>query len=134
MNCILFIHSSTDGHLGSFCLLVIMNNAAVKIRIYLYLSLRPCFQLHWVWYTEWEGIAGSYGNSESYGLPKWLSGKECQPVQELQERQVRSLRWEDSLEEEMAPDSSILAWKVPMDRGTWWVTVHGVSEESDTTE
>ena len=54
MNCILFIHSSTDGHLGSFCLLVIMNNAAVKIRIYLYLSLRPCFQLHWVWYTEWE--------------------------------------------------------------------------------
>ena len=26
-----------------------------------------------------------------------------------------------------------LAWKVPMDRGAWQVTVHGV-EESDTTE
>ena len=77
------------------------------------------------------GIAGSDGNSEWYGLPRWLSGKECRPVPELQERQVRSLRWEDSLEEEMAPDSSILAWKVSMDRGTWWVTVHG-SQKSQT--
>ena len=81
------------------------------------------------------GIAGSYGNSaESYGLPRWLGGKDCPPVQELQERQVRSLRWEDSLEEDMAADSSTLAWTIPMDRGTWWVTVHGVSEELDTPE
>ena len=32
---------------------------------------------------------------------------------------VRSLGWEDLLEKEMAPHSSILAWKNPMDRGTW---------------
>ena len=32
----------------------------------------------------------------------------------------------DSLEEGMATHSSILAWKVPMDRGAWWATVHGV--------
>ena len=33
----------------------------------------------------------------------------------------------------MANHSSILAWRIPMDRGAWWATVHGV-EKSDTTE
>ena len=31
---------------------------------------------------------------------------------------VRSLGWEDPLEEDMATYSSILAWRIPMDRGT----------------
>ena len=35
----------------------------------------------------------------------------------MQETQVRSLGWEDPLEEEMATHSSILAWRIPMDRG-----------------
>ena len=30
---------------------------------------------------------------------------------------IRSLDWEDLLEEGMATHSSILAWKIPMDRG-----------------
>ena len=30
---------------------------------------------------------------------------------------VRSLGWEDPLEEDMATYSSILAWRIPMDRG-----------------
>ena len=34
-------------------------------------------------------------------------------MQELQETQVRSLDWEDLLEEEMATLSSILAWEIP---------------------
>ena len=44
------------------------------------------------------------------------------------ETQVRSLGWEDPLEEGMATDSSILAWRIPMDRGAWWGTVHGVTK------
>ena len=32
---------------------------------------------------------------------------------EMQETQVQSLGWEDSLEKEMATHSSILAWKIP---------------------
>ena len=32
---------------------------------------------------------------------------------------VLSLGWEDPLEEGMATHSSILAWKIPMDRGAW---------------
>ena len=28
----------------------------------------------------------------------------------------------------MATHSSILAWRIPMDRGAWWATVHVVTE------
>ena len=38
------------------------------------------------------------------------------------------LDWEDPLEEGMAIHSSILAWTIPMDRGAWWATVHGVAQ------
>ena len=31
-------------------------------------------------------------------------------------------------EKAMAPHSSTLAWKNPMDGGAWWATVHGVAE------
>ena len=41
---------------------------------------------------------------------------------------VQFLGWEDSLEEYMAIYSSILAWRLPMDRGAWWATVHGVTK------
>jgi len=34
---------------------------------------------------------------------------------------VQSLGWEDPMEEGMAIHSSILVWRIPMDRGTWWV-------------
>ena len=34
-------------------------------------------------------------------------------TQEMQETQVRSLDWEDTLEEEMATHSNILAWRIP---------------------
>ena len=35
-----------------------------------------------------------------------------------------TLGGEDPLEEGMATHSSILAWRIPMDRGAWWATVH----------
>ena len=41
---------------------------------------------------------------------------------------VQSLGGEDPLEEGMATHSSILAWRISMDRGTWQATVHGVSK------
>ena len=40
----------------------------------------------------------------------------------------RSLGQEDSLEEGMATHSSILAWRIPKDRGAWWAAVHGVAK------
>ena len=41
----------------------------------------------------------------------------------VQETWVQSLGWE---EEGMATHSSILAWRIPMDRGAWWAPVQGV--------
>ena len=42
---------------------------------------------------------------------------------------VRSLGWEDPLEEGMATHSSIFAWRISMDRGAWeGATVHGVAK------
>ena len=40
--------------------------------------------------------------------------------------QVQSLNWEDPLEEGMQP-RSILAWRIPMDRGAWQATAHRVT-------
>ena len=51
----------------------------------------------------------------------------------MEETWVKSLGREDLLEEGTATHSSILALENHMDRGTWWVTVHGVTE-SDMTE
>ena len=41
---------------------------------------------------------------------------------------VQSLSWEDPLEKGMATHSSILAWRILMDRGTCRVTVYGVAK------
>ena len=45
----------------------------------------------------------------------------------MPETQVQSLGWENPLEEGIVTHSSILAWRIPMDRGTWRGTIHGVT-------
>ena len=44
------------------------------------------------------------------------------------ENWVRSLGGEDPLEEGMATHSNILAWRIPIVRGAWQATVHGVAK------
>ena len=46
----------------------------------------------------------------------------------MQETWVQSLGWEDLLEEGRATHSSILAWRIPLDRGAWQATVHRVAK------
>ena len=41
---------------------------------------------------------------------------------------IQSLGWEDTLKEGTAIHSSILAWRIPMDREAWWATVRGVAK------
>ena len=40
---------------------------------------------------------------------------------------VRSLGWEDLLGKGMATHSSILTWRIPIDREAWGATVHRVT-------
>ena len=51
----------------------------------------------------------------------------------ISETCVQSQDWEDPLEEGLATHSSIVAWRIHMDRGAWRATVHSL-KESDTTE
>ena len=46
----------------------------------------------------------------------------------MRETWFQSLGSEDTLEQEMETPSSILAWSIPVDRGAWWATVHGVTK------
>ena len=50
------------------------------------------------------------------GFPGSSEGK-VSPA--MRETWVRSLDWEDPLEEGMATRFSILSWRIPMDRGAW---------------
>ena len=49
-------------------------------------------------------------------------------MQETEEMQVRYLGQEEPLDEGTAPHSSILAWRIPMDRGAWRATVQWVAQ------
>ena len=82
------------------------------------------------------GLGRSPGEGIGYSLQYSWASLMAQMVQNppaIWESWVRSLGWEDPLQEGMATHSSILAWRITVDRGAWWATVHGVTE-SDTTE
>ena len=49
-------------------------------------------------------------------------GRHCEPGAGI------LVGWEDPLGEGMATHSSILAWRIPMERGSWRAIVHGVSK------
>ena len=46
----------------------------------------------------------------------------------MEETGVQSLSQEDPLEKGMATHSTILAWRIPMEREAWWATVHRVAK------
>ena len=46
----------------------------------------------------------------------------------MQETWFWSLAREDPLEKGMANHSSILAWRIPVDRGDWWAAIPGVAK------
>ena len=64
-------------------------------------------------------------------IAQWV--KNPSAIQETQETWVPSLGWEDPLEEEMAPNSSILAWRIPRTEEPGGLQLLG-HKESDTTE
>ena len=61
-------------------------------------------------------------------LMTFLAAQTVKNPPAMQETWVGSLGWEDPLEKETATHSSILAWRIPMDREAWWAVVHGVAK------
>ena len=77
------------------------------------------------------GSGRSPGEGIGYSLQYSWASLVAQTVKNLPavwETWVQSLGWEDPLEEGMATHSSVLAWRIPTDRGTWWATGHGVTQ------
>ena len=63
--------------------------------------------------------------TESLGFPGGSDGKEST----CNEGDLGSIPgWEDPLEEVMGTRSSILPWRIPMDREAWWTTVPGIAK------
>ena len=106
-------------------------------------------------WSEWPSLKSlqiiNAGENVEKKEPSYTSGGECKLVQLIQrtvwqfpgpslvaqmveklpamwETLVWSLGWEDPLEEGMATHSSILAWRIPKDRGAWGVIVHRVTK------
>ena len=77
------------------------------------------------------GLGRSAGEGLVYTLQHCWASTVAQLVKNLptmQETWVRSLCWEDPLEEGKATHSSVLTWRIP------WTTVPWGHKESDTTK
>ena len=61
------------------------------------------------------------------GLPWWVA-QMVKNLPAIWEAWVQSLCWEDPLKESMATHSSILAWRIPIDRGAWQGQSIGVAK------
>ena len=74
----------------------------------------------------------SLGGVKSYTWASFVA-QLVKSLPAMWETWVRSLGWEDPLEEGVATHSRIPAWRIPTDRGASWASVHGVAE-LDTTK
>ena len=77
-------------------------------------------------------LRGCQGSRE-YEFPRWVLVEKEPACQHRRHKRCRFDPWvesgrKDPLEEGMATHSSVLAWRIPMDRGAWWATVHKVAQ------
>ena len=61
-------------------------------------------------------------------VPSFPGGSVVKNPSAVQETQFQSLGWEDLLEKGMVTHFSILAWRIPMDRGTLQAIVYRVAK------
>ena len=77
------------------------------------------------------GLGTSPGEGIGYPLQYSWASLVVQMVKSLPavwEAWVRPLGWEDPLEKGKVIHSSILTWRISMDKGAWWATVHRVEK------
>ena len=80
-------------------------------------------------YSSIRGFGRSLGEGIHYPIQYSWASLVAQTVKnpsEFWETWVQSLSWEDPLEEDMATYSSVLAWRISLDRGAWQAIVHGL--------
>ena len=76
-------------------------------------------------------LGRSPGERTSYPPQDSWPSLEAQMVKKplaMQETWVPLLGWEDPLEEGMVTYTSILAWRIPMDREAWRATIQGFAK------
>ena len=116
-----FIHSSVNGHLDCFHILAIVSSAAMNIGVHGSFPI-----MVFSGYMPSSGISGLYSSfiperKERKGFPGGSDSKES-TYNAGDQGLIPGLG--------RAPGgghghSSILAWRIAMDRGAWWATVHG---------
>ena len=77
------------------------------------------------------GLGSSPGEGIGYPLQYSWASLVAQLVENLPamwETWIRSRGWDDPLEDGMATPFSILAWRIPMNRGAWLSIVHGITK------
>ena len=95
-------------------------------------TITPFFQLHIcqpVAYTH----THTHTHTHTYTYTASLVAELVKNLPAMGQTWVQSMGWEDALEEGMATHSSILAWRIPMDRGAWGAIVHGVAKSQTCT-
>ena len=81
---------------------------------------------------EWGLQYLNFGGTQTFQA--FLVAQAVKNLPAMWETWGQSLGWEDPQEKGKAAHSSILSWRIPMDRGAWRATVHRVTKESDMTE
>ena len=81
------------------------------------------------WFNSWVGKIPWRRD----GLPtpvSWLSlvAQMVKNPPAVWETWIWSLDWEDPMEEDIATHSSILSWRICVDRGAWQSIIHGVAK------
>ena len=82
--------------------------------------------------SDWRRARRTDGKSStkelSYPLSHYSRPNLLPAMQETQKLRVRFLGWEGPLKKEMETHSSILAWRIRVERGAWQATVHSVAK------
>ena len=129
-----FLTTGPQGKSWPFFYKTISNNRFTKYT-YRYMHSIPgssagiCLQCRRPWFNSWSGR--SPGEGIGYPLQYPWTSLMVQMVKNppaMQATWVQPLGSEDPLEEGMTTLSSILAWRIPMNRGTWRTTAHGVTK------
>ena len=77
------------------------------------------------------GLGSSPGEGIGYAFQYSWTSLVSQMVKNrpaMWETWVPPLSWEDPLEKGKETHSNIVTWRIPMDRGAWWATVHKVAK------